>query len=54
MEGDRQMFIDGDLEILSRCDAIYMLRGHEKSDGAKGELDLAKRLGLEILYEGEA
>jgi hypothetical protein len=51
MDGERQMFLDGDLEILSRCDAIFMLKGWRESEGAKAELDLAKRLGLEISYE---
>lgn len=51
-EGPRQLYIDGDLEILSRCDGIFMLTGWESSEGAKGELDLAKRLGLKIEYEG--
>ena len=50
-EGDRQIFIDGDLEILSRCDSIYMLKGWRGSEGAKGELDLARRMGLAIGYE---
>lgn len=40
------------MEILSRCDAIYMLRGYKYSKGSKAELREAKRLGLEIYYEG--
>ena len=44
-------FLDGDLEILRRCDAIYMMRGWERSEGARGECALAKELGLEILEE---
>lgn len=50
-EGPRQIFINGDLEILSRCDEIFMLQGWASSDGAKGELDLARRMGLRIEYE---
>jgi hypothetical protein len=46
-----EMFLQGDLEILKRCDAIYMLQGWEKSVGAAGEYELAKKFGLEIYYE---
>ena len=45
------VWIAGTLELLSRCDAIYMLDDWEKSTGAKGELELAKRLGLDVYYE---
>ena len=38
-----------DLLILSRCDAIYLLRDWKNSPGAKRELEEAKRLGLQIL-----
>jgi len=44
-------FIEGDLEIVGRCDAIYMLRGWEQSQGAKRELEVAIEKGLEIYYE---
>lgn len=44
-------FLDGDLEILRRCDCIYMLKGWYKSQGATAELELAKHLNKEIIYE---
>ena len=44
-------FLDGDLEIVKRCDIIYMLRGWEQSVGAKRELGVAVEMGLEIRYE---
>ena len=44
-------FIEGDLEILSRCDAVYMMSNYEGSEGAKLELAKAKELGLEIIFE---
>ena len=47
-----KIFLDGDLEILRRCDAIYMLNGWEKSTGAKNELKEAGKNGLEIIFEG--
>ena len=42
-----------DMILLTRCDAIYMLRGYEKSKGAIAELLMAKNMGLEIIYESE-
>jgi len=45
-------YITGDCEILRRaCNTIFMLRGWEESEGARIELDTAKKLGLEIYYE---
>ena len=45
-----QVYLDGDLEILSRCDSIVMLPGWEKSQGAIGELEFAKALKLKVYY----
>lgn len=42
-------WLAGDLEILRRCDAIYMLPGWENSEGASAEFTVAKHAGLEIL-----
>lgn len=36
------------LSLLSKCDAIYQLKGWEESKGATAELYLAKALKLEI------
>ncbi len=44
------VFLDGDLEILRRCDAVVMLPGWEQSAGSRGERELAVSLGLPI-YE---
>ena len=44
-------FLDGDLEILKRCDVIYMLKGWYRSQGSTAELELAKKLKKEIIYE---
>ena len=38
-------------EAICQCDAIYMLKGWEKSRGALIEFQLAVYLGLEIHYE---
>ena len=45
------VWLEGDIEILHRCDAIYMLKNWQNSKGAMKELELAKELGLEIYFE---
>lgn len=40
-----------DIEAISACNTIYMLKGWEGSTGAKAELAFAKWLGLEVIYE---
>ena len=47
------MFLTGDLELLARCDAIFMLNNYKSSLGGLKELALAKKLGLDIFYEME-
>lgn len=44
-------WLKGDLEILKRCDAIYLLKGYQKSEGSIKELEIARSVGLEIFYE---
>jgi nucleoside 2-deoxyribosyltransferase len=39
-----------DLAMLCECDTIYMLRGWERSAGARTEHAVAVWLNLEILY----
>jgi hypothetical protein len=43
-------WLDGDLEIIRRCDAMLMLEGWRRSTGAKMEKRLAADLKLPILY----
>lgn len=40
-----------DLKALLDCDSIYMLKDWHKSKGANIEYNLAKDLGLKILFE---
>lgn len=42
-----------DLAALANCEAILMLPGYEKSNGAKVELEMATRLGLKVEYFGK-
>lgn len=40
-----------DLDALETCDAIYMMRGWEKSDGANKEYERATKWGLRAFYQ---
>ena len=43
-----------DLKEVMECDAIFMLKGWEKSKGARAEYSLAEALEKEILYQDSA
>jgi len=43
-----RVWLDGDLEMVRRCDAILCAPGWESSSGSLGEIALAKQLGLPI------
>lgn len=40
-----------DCEAICRCDAIYLLKGYERSEGATVELALANLLKLKVMRE---
>lgn len=42
------VYIEGDLVMVARCDALVMIQGWERSQGAKIERDYAERLGIPI------
>jgi Domain of unknown function (DUF4406) len=46
---DWQKCMRADIAALCDCDAIFLLRGWEMSNGAQLELNVAHRLGLRIL-----
>lgn len=46
-----QTWIDMDLEILSRCDVVYVMKKFVNSNGAKKEIEHAQNLGIPIIYE---
>jgi hypothetical protein len=48
--GDFDKWMAGDLEILSRCDAIVMCPGWNKSVGCLMEFSKAKELGIKIYH----
>jgi len=45
------VWIEGDKEILLRCDVLVAMRGWERSAGATEEVDEAERLGKEIIFD---
>jgi hypothetical protein len=44
------VWLDGDLEMLRRCDAVLMVDGWGQSVGAKAEREEALRCGIPVLY----
>ncbi len=47
-----RVWLEGDLELLRRCDAVLMIEGWERSEGARGEYALAVEMGKDV-YFGE-
>lgn len=45
---DSIFFYKATLEVMRRCDAVYVMQGAEKSHGAKKEIEEALRLGMPI------
>ena len=50
MEGDYQMFIDGNLELIDRSDAVFMMQGWARSKGAVREHNYAKYVARKEVY----
>ncbi|HRR83297.1 MAG TPA: DUF1937 family protein [Planctomycetota bacterium] len=46
-----EVFLQTDLVLLSRCDAICMVEGWWRSIGAKAELERARELGLQVFMD---
>lgn len=45
------VFLEGDIEIMKRCDVVVMMKEWRNSSGARKELEIATRNGLAIIYE---
>ena len=50
--GNDEIFLDGDVEIVKRCDALFMLEDWHESKGANVEFAVAYNRSLPI-YEQE-
>ncbi len=46
-----EVWLNGDLVMLERCDAILMTPDYERSSGARAELDHAKMRGIPVFFE---
>ena len=44
------VWLDGALEMVRRCDAVVCTPNWEESEGARGEVELAQRIGLPVFY----
>lgn len=47
---EKPHYIGGDIEIMKRCDAVYMIPGWEDSKGATEEHSAAMKDGMLIFY----
>jgi hypothetical protein len=47
-EADDSVWLDGDMEILRRCDAVLLAPGWQESKGALKEKDEAERLAIPV------
>jgi hypothetical protein len=45
-----QVWLEGDKELLRRCDAVWAIKGWRKSKGASGEVELARSSGMRVLF----
>ena len=45
------IWLEGDIEILKRCDVIIMIGKWTMSRGAREELYIALSLGMEVIYD---
>jgi len=45
---DDAVWLDGDLELLKRCDAVLLVPGWHKSTGARAEVRVAESRGLPV------
>jgi hypothetical protein len=51
---DDSIWLEGDKEILKRCDAMCVIKGWSKSSGTLAEIELAKELGIYTFFDEEA
>jgi nucleoside 2-deoxyribosyltransferase len=48
-----RVWLDGDLELLRRCDALITTPDWERSSGARKEVEFAKAKGIAVLHSVE-
>ena len=50
---DFEMFLTGDFELISRCDAVVFIDGWRQSKGAVAEFAFASYMGIDRLFNIE-
>ena len=50
---DRNVWLEGDMELLRRCDAVVTVYGWESSEGASDEVKLAAKLTIPVFHDTE-
>ena len=45
-----KFWLEGTLELMRRCDAVFVCEGYENSSGTLGEIEEAEKLGLPVFY----
>lgn len=48
-----EVWLDGDLEMLKRCDAILVTPDWQRSSGARKEVQYATELGIPVFFNIE-
>lgn len=48
---DDEVWLDGAIEIMKRCDLVVMVPGYAESKGALQEKLIAEREGIEVTYD---
>jgi hypothetical protein len=51
VEHSYECFMEWDLRALLDCDAIFMMDGWVHSTGARAELDVARTIGLQVMFQ---
>lgn len=51
--GGSLMYLRGDIIILQKCDVVFFLKDWKKSKGAVKEMEVCKKLKIEIVDENE-
>ena len=44
-----EVWLEGDLLLLDKCDAVYFISGWKSSEGCRGEWDYALQQGVEVI-----
>lgn len=47
-------FLDGAIELLRRCDAVFVHRPNIVTEGMQGELDVAVKVGIQVFSRSGA